>query len=404
MVSNLHANIIRKGNYSVNSTLIKLADDTDMLSHEQQARRQAMINAHQKRVQMMAWAQHQQEATASKNGNTLQSHKMGQAYDDLPIMEPNDILFVPDSAASQASREAFEHACQHGPLSTVQSIISTESRRSAPTPTPTPKFLHHGLVIALRTGNIDIASYLLSSGAPIVRQTPTDILSAPPEQQIPLFTLLTHHGWTPNTPGYYGAVLLQRRDILTNTPLLAWFLAHGANPNLGAQRDNRDRTGASETDACNALETAARCCDVEAVRMLLDAGAEIGNGVPLHCAAGAWPEGQNPHVAAVTPSREFDAGRIPVMALLVERGADVNRVQESRNMEARYAVVHAVMAGAVERVRWLLERGANPEARGAWGSAVEYAGLLGSEEMKRVMEEGVRARRWVDDCDGAKLT
>ncbi|TVY42841.1 hypothetical protein LSUB1_G003746, partial [Lachnellula subtilissima] len=325
-----------------------MADDSDMRSRQQQARQQKMMNAHKKQMQMMAWAKQQQSIQPqAKNMGSSFSSTMGRAYDDLPIMEPNDIIFVPDSAASQASRESFESACQHGPLSTVQSIVSTESHRSAPIKTPTPSFLHHGLIIALTAGNIDVAHYLLSAGAPIVRQTPTTILSAPPDQQIPLFDLLTHHGWTPNTPGYYGEVLLPK--IITNLPLLRWFLAHGANPNLGAQRDNRDRNGASETDSCAALQAAAGSCDVETVRMLLDAGAEIRNGVPLHCAAGVCPAGENPHVDAVTPSREFDVGRIPVMALLVERGADVNQAEESRHMVARYAIVHAVMAGAVER-------------------------------------------------------
>lgn len=49
------------------------------------------------------------------------------------------------------------------------------------------------------------------------------------------------------------------------------------------------------------------------------------------------------------------------MALLVEGGADVNQAKISRHMVARYVIVHAVMAGAVERVRWLLEQGLDPE-------------------------------------------
>ena len=68
-----------------------------------------------------------------------------------------------------------------------------------------------------------------------------------------------------------------------------------------------------------------------------------------------------PVTGRVTPSKEFDESRIPVMALLVEGGADVNQAKISRHMVARYVIVHAVMAGAVERVRWLLEQGLDPE-------------------------------------------
>lgn len=203
---------------------------------------------------------------------------------------------------------------------------------------------------------------------------------------MPLFELLTHHGWSPNTPGYYGTVLLP--SVVNNLPLLRWFLAHGADPNLGAQRDNRDRTGGPDTDPCAALESAAGRGDVEAVRLLLDAGAMIQNGTPLHFAAGVCPPGMNPHAGRVVPSKDFDESRIPVMALLVEHGADVNQREESRHMVVGYAIVHAVMAGAVERARWLLERGADPEVRGPWGSAVQYARAMGNEEMRKVVEEG----------------
>lgn len=75
------------------------------------------------------------------------------------------------------------------------------------------------------------------------------------------------------------------------------------------------------------------------------------------------------------------------MALLVDRGADVNQREESRHMVPQYAIVHAVMAGAVERVKWLLEHGADPYIRGSWGSAAEHARTSGNEEIIKVIEE-----------------
>ncbi|KAF5011020.1 hypothetical protein FDECE_2827 [Fusarium decemcellulare] len=300
---------------------------------------------------------------------------MATAHDDIPITEPGDLDLFAGRTTSQPDFAPFQAACRSGPSSAVEAIVSSKPR--------TPAFLHQGLIEALGAGNIDATRYLLENGAPITRQTPAHVLSASDDRKIPLLELLAQHGWTTNTPGFYGATLLPR--IVTNDALLDWFIAHGADPNLGAQRDNRDRYGDPDPDSCIALETAASRGSVESVQKLLDAGAQIGNGAPLYVAAGACPANANPHAAPVTPTKDFDAGRIPIMALLVENGADVNGKFESRHMTAQYPIVNAVMAGAVERVKWLLSHGADPNLRGAYGSAIQYAQKAGSDEMKSVL-------------------
>ncbi|KAL2820580.1 ankyrin repeat-containing domain protein [Aspergillus cavernicola] len=311
------------------------------------------------------------EAHVRETGEALRDPLIGQmssgCYEDLPLTNPSDLSFVPDKPSfigpPPSYFDAFESGCRKGPIATVQSIINSEAC------TPTPAFLHHGLCLALRAGNVEVARYLLAKGAPVVRKTPGNILSAPVDQQISLFELLADHGWTPNTPNFYGAVLLP--SVLTNHNLLRWFLVHGANPNLGQQQGYR--YGGSSADSCTSLENAARQGNVEAVRMLLDAGAVIQNGFPLHAAAAALPPGANPHVGLVSPSKDFDTSRIPVMALLVEHGADINHHQgpQTGNLMPGYPINEAVMAGAVERVRWLLEHGADPTKKGPWGTNMD---------------------------------
>lgn len=357
------------------------------MESQEEARQRLIAQARQMQIRMMFQRQQaisaaagQQRPTQNQMQMQLQSRTMGSAYDDIPIQHPDDFDFTSQQPPTQLS--TFHVACRDGPLSTIQSIISTKPQ--------TPASLHLGLVLALGKGTIDSARFLLNNGAPIARKTPEHVLSAPPAMQIPLFELLCQHGWTPNTPGFYGAVLLPR--VVMNLELLKWFIENGANPNLGAQRDNRDRMGEPDTDSCLALEAAAIRGSVEAVRILLDAGAKIENGTPLHFAAGACPPGANPHAGLVTPSKEFDLQMIPIMEALVKAGADVNHKTQSRHMNPQYAVVHAVMAGAVERVKWLLQHGADPNARGAFGSAVEYA-RLGSEEMRMAIEEGIQKQQ-----------
>ncbi|KAK0506997.1 hypothetical protein JMJ35_010697 [Cladonia borealis] len=354
-------------------------------------RRMAFARAHEQHQAMMGSSA--RNTTGNSNSTpsqpslqqTMQSQPgvMGSTYDDLPL-DPREYDAIDREDPFLPS---FEHACQHGPVSTVQSLVSSQT----PPQPRTRSFLHHGLIVALHVGNIDIARYLLSVGAPILRLTPDNILNAPLDQQIPLFELLLQYGWTVDTPAYYGAVFLPR--VVDKPHLFHWFLRHGANPNLGEQRDTHDRDGGPDTDSCDALERAAGQGNVEAVRLLLDAGAEIQNGIPLHYAAGTCPPGTSPYDRGVTSSKEFDTSRIPVMALLVERGADVNKEHNSRHMVARYAILLAVMAGAVERVRWLLEHGADPELKGPYGSAVTYATTMRSEEMRSVLDEWVRAKK-----------
>lgn len=301
---------------------------------------------------------------------------------ELPILDPKDLYQTGQQRTDPASSENFQTACRDGSLSTVQAIVSSAAR--------SPIFLHLGLCHAISAGKIEIVRYLVAAGAPITKRTPEfTIREAPLEQQLPLLEIFSQHGWDPRSPE--GTLLLPR--VVTRLPILRWLLDHGADPNLAATIVYRDMSG-PEKNSCAALEAAAGGGHVEAVRILLDAGAEIRHGIPLHYAAAACPPGENPDGALVRPSKEFDESRIPVMALLVERGADVNQKEETQYMTARYAIVSAVMAGAVERVKWLLERGADPELQGPrYGSAVSFANIMGSEEMKKVVAEGARARR-----------
>jgi ankyrin repeat protein len=288
----------------------------------------------------------------------------------------------------------FQAICQTRSPQEVERILSTTQ--------PTPQILNFGLEAALTGSNVAVAQYLLSNHAPITPSTAEKILQTTnpnptlTDRQIALFELLTQHGWTPNSPGSTGAPLLPQVAATNNTALLRWFLTHGANPNFGIRRlgTSNGATDQLSYESCAALESASAKGDIEAVQMLFDAGAEIRYGYPLHYAAGALPVpvpvggGSGPGSELFGPDR-----RIPIMQLLLERGADVNQKGETE-LVAHHPIMYAVMAGAVQRVRWLLERGADPEARGSWGSAVETAFVMGSEEMKAVMEVGIRARRF----------
>ncbi|RGP71335.1 hypothetical protein FSPOR_3456 [Fusarium sporotrichioides] len=360
-----------------------------MSSQEEQAQQQLYLQMRQRqqlaiRAQQMAASQQQHAANqmGGQMGNTMnqmnptQIHQMGSPFDDIPVQAPEDngILYQRNVSPEATS---FFSACRAGDMPTIQSIVTSQPR--------TPVFLHRGLINALESGNVDVARYLLQSGAPISRQTPEIVLKAPADRQIAIFEVLLQHGWTVNTPAFYGEVVLTKLIKSNNETLIDWFLAQGADPNLGSQQDYRDRLGGPDTSSCQALELAASQGSADLVQKLLNAGAQITNGAPLYYAAGALPPGANPHVERVTPTKEFDVSRIPVMQLLVERGAGVNDRLETRHMVPSYPIVNAVCAGAVERVKWLLDQGADPDQRGPYGSARDYAGRLSSDEMKQAL-------------------
>lgn len=70
-------------------------------------------------------------------------------------------------------------------------------------------------------------------------------------------------------------------------------------------------------------------------------------------------------------------GSIPMMALFLERGADVNQV----NAHGETALLHAAWKGQLAAVRWLLARGAQPNRPGKQWSALHYAAFAGHADI-----------------------
>ncbi|GAB7354244.1 hypothetical protein MBLNU459_g4781t1 [Dothideomycetes sp. NU459] len=198
----------------------------DELSRQRQLQHQFMMKAQDQEMRNRAARQQQNDAVDMGSAESMstqpRSGTMGSNYDDLPMTHPHDFDIVGEKSDLL---QAFELACSQGPISTVHSTVASLPQ--------SPAVLHNGLVIALKAGNTDAATFLLAEGAPILRETAANILTAPLAKQIPLFELLLVNGWTTNTPGYYGSTLLP--SVVENISLLRWFLDHGADPNLGPQ-------------------------------------------------------------------------------------------------------------------------------------------------------------------------
>lgn len=324
------------------------------LSLEEQQKRRQLVRA----IRPESMSPEQVQEAKRRQLAAQYGRQMG---DGIPNKCPSDVQLRLGLEADVPDFVNFRSACQEGDLSTVESIVS-QSR--------SPLFLHNGLDDALKNGKDDISRFLLQSGATVTRATPAAILRAPADKQVALFQVLMEHGWTVNTP----ESLLPEIVRSNNEPLCDWFLEQGADPNVAGPQNDQGQT----------LRLAATQGTVQLVQKLLNAGAKMASS-GLYWAAGAYPEGSVPSIRRVEPSAEFDKSRIPIMELLLENGGDVNHKLETRHMEELYPIVNAVKAGAVERVKWLLSKGADPDLKGPWGSARDYAKRDSSDEMKQVL-------------------
>ncbi len=120
----------------------------------------------------------------------------------------------------------------------------------------------------------------------------------------------------------------------------------------------KERANSRSADGWPLLHLAAAFADCETVRVLLDAGADVGQ-------ISQTPMRNQALHALLALSKDADMAR-----LLMERGADVNAVQT-----AGYRPLHqAAVAGREDLVRMLLDAGADKAARCDRGKTpAEYA-------------------------------
>jgi hypothetical protein len=132
----------------------------------------------------------------------------------------------------------------------------------------------------------------------------------------------------------------------------------------------KERANSRSADGWPLLHLAAAFADCETVRMLLDAGADVGQ-------ISQTPMRNQALHALLALSKDADTTR-----LLMERGADVNAVQT-----AGYRPLHqAAVAGREDLVRMLLDAGADKAARCDRGKTpAEYARERGHDALAAML-------------------
>jgi len=302
-------------------------------------------------------------------------------YSDIPVVDDYDFDFLGhankqtqpsfSSTPKPAFLDEFEAACRQDQVATLQQIITQHPY--------TPATLHHGLTLALAAGSVHAAHELLIRGAPLAQRAPEEFLrSAPQAKQILLLDILVTHGWKPSHDLFLWSVC--------DTKLLQWFLSHGANPNYGNKPDTPYKAGGPSYECADALEIAAKMGSPEAIEVLIEAGAKVAYGVPLHRAAGASADVTVPYARHASLPFDVDGSCIRAMAALLKHGANVDQKEETHHITPQYAIVYAVIGGSIRRVQWLLDHGADPRLEGPYGSAMDHAEKMGTDVMKALLQ------------------
>ncbi|OCK73027.1 ankyrin [Lepidopterella palustris CBS 459.81] len=264
---------------------------------------------------------------------------------------------------------AAEESCRRGRLREAQSFLDQWSIRSPKRATFRATSLQSSLdnLNAARQSELEYAaeegysflvSFLLEQGAEITNLVHT---AACKSGSTEVFQEMLNYGWDINRQSRGS---MSNSGILMSDKLTDWHLEHGADPNL--------HSGTRNTP----LVLAAYWGSVHVVKSLVSYGAKLEGTEAVIAAAASMNENPEP---------------IKIMAYLLDSGVDIDRLQcvdeaEATTFFTGTALHQAVEKQDVERVRFLLQRGANRNIKGFRGfTPIEAAEIMGLNEMTDIL-------------------
>lgn len=126
--------------------------------------------------------------------------------------------------------------------------------------------------------------------------------------------------------------------MVEDEKLVQWFLAHGASPNPGPPGSVLNATASIGTPST--------------FKLLLQHGASLSGGEALRAAAGS----------------SEDAARIPMLTYLIDvLGLEVDPPDENVNGQLGTPIHSAIRSGGVEKVKFLVGKGASLQRRNQMG-------------------------------------
>ena len=294
----------------------------------------------------------------------------------------------------------------------LQARTENPSRSPGRTFSSTPATGFTPLLFAVRGGHLDAVQVLLDAGADVndaVSDGQSALVVASANANWELAAYLLDRGADPNHAGagwnaLHQTVRTRRMNVGFGTPgpfaagtldsiaLIGKLVAHGVDVNArmtrngirDGQRNRLNRLGAT------AFLLAAKVTDVEAMRVLLDAGADplvptADGTTPLMVAAGLaiWNPGEDGGSLSGQEDEVLEAVRI-----CVDLGNDVN----AANYRGETALHGGAFRGANNVVDYLVEQGADLDARteDGWSPLAVARGLSYSDFYKAQVHTAAR--------------
>jgi ankyrin repeat protein len=296
----------------------------------------------------------------------------------------------PNAAESLGGQNALMWAVAENYVEIVGALLEHKANPNART-----KAGFTPMLFAAQQGATASATLLLDAGAEINATsqkeglTPLSLSIASGHVELPL--LLIERGADPNVPDGRGYTALHyAADERGEVELVHALIARGANLNARITKDPpRANEGGYSLPGATPLFMAARIANLEAVRALLDAGADPliatnKSTTPFAVAAGVgFPQDRDWYE---DEKKDF----LEIVKLLADRGADINA-----SGEHGWTPLHgAAYKGLDEIVRFLVAKGAHLEVVDSFGQTpLTIAGALQTVELEDHFYQSPRIER-----------
>ncbi|KAI8651540.1 hypothetical protein NCS55_01399300 [Fusarium keratoplasticum] len=294
-------------------------------------------------------------------------------------------------------RDILDEAIEHNSVAQLAEALQI-AQSHPPRNSSYEKFLASTLSACVEDGKLDLVNYLLQQeSVPLTSLSPTKVWS---NFSIPLVELLIAHGWDINQQAPRGPTDRCRRLVdlaCHDQDIITWLVGHGARVDGGEYEYEIFPQPAP------LLETCALQGLVSTFKYLQERGAHLSRRT-LHLAAGAAAAlGVDPKVeddgavGATGPTGSKEAERkiakLEMLRFLIEEvKLDVNAMDTDIPHHAHHLGTPICYAASKSNgeavVRWLLEKGADPNIKNMEGADAEYVAKdHGCEKPLAVLKE-----------------